>query len=138
MGDDSGAVPIPGAVSAALSGASGPVGFAKRRNRGVANIRKRAEDEEQQDGEGQDDEASVQRRSKAQRGDPVAFSTKRAVDGAQDGEGIKDIRFTYDSNRGIQQQHDARVTGMLETETATDRDARCACPSCAFNLLHLP
>lgn len=83
-----------------------------KRNRG--NVRKRGgEEDEVPDGE----ETEIVRENKMHKKNPLAFSTKR--EGA--GESVK---LLYKSDRQLQQADDQGATREVETETATDRDAR--------------
>ena len=86
--------------------------FAKPRNRG--NVRKR---EKQGDDETEEQETEVQRQAKQQKKNPMAFSTK--TEG-----GSSSVKLLYESDRRLQQSDDQGATRQVETETATDRDAR--------------
>ena len=104
------------AASAAAkeAAAAGPVGFAKRKNRG--NIRKRAADEEGQAAAGGDDGGGgVVRKAAKQKESSMAFTTKR-TDRAE--------LFAFESNNAAQQARDSGATATNEQETAHDRDAR--------------
>lgn len=72
------------------------------------------------DGDGDDDPTSVVRRAKAARGDPLAFSTRRAADSSGD------AAVTFTSTASALASKDTTATRTLETETEFDRDARCA------------
>ena len=87
--------------------------FSKPRNRG--NVRKRgAESEKEQD----EAETDVVRHAKQQKKNPMAFSTKTET-------ANQSAKLLYESDRRIQQADDQGATRQVETETATDRDARC-------------
>lgn len=97
-----------------------PVAFAKRKARG--NVRKRTLDEAE-DAVSPEDAVSAAiaasgKRSKAIKGGST-FSTKKAGDD-------KLQTFKFASTKTLQQQGDQGATAVLETETAYDRDARCA------------
>jgi hypothetical protein len=64
----------------------------------------------------EDDPTSVVRKAKAQRGDPLAFSTKT--------EAKEDLSVTYSSVAGALAAKDTSAFNVLETETQFDRDAR--------------
>ena len=107
------------ALAAAMSAT-----FAKRKNRS-ANIRKRAADKtgnEEDAGEAEDDAgASVVRKAKQSRGEPLQFSTKNersSIDHAALAGVIHEGSLAIGSGR------DSHATAMLETETQVDRDAR--------------
>lgn len=85
-----------------------------RKNRG--NVRKRESIEEDPEADG---ETEIGRQAKAQKKNPMAFTTKR------EGGGEK-VKLLYESSRQIQQADDQGATRELETETAKDRDARYA------------
>ncbi|KAF8065524.1 zZinc finger CCCH domain-containing protein 1 [Scenedesmus sp. PABB004] len=119
--DDEGAAPAAAAdAPAAAAAAAAPAPAAAkppRKNRG--NLRKRAPaDGDGGDGGGGDDDGtSVVRKAKAQRGDPLAFSTKKEA--GADGHGV-----TFASSAAPLAAKDESATRALETETEFDRDAR--------------
>ncbi|KAK3235114.1 hypothetical protein CYMTET_54666 [Cymbomonas tetramitiformis] len=87
-------------------------GFKKRKDRG--NVRKRAN---VSDDEGEARGSSVVRSSKAKKESAIEASSSKGKTGGS-------TRFAYESNRQVQTHNDQGATKMLETETATDRDAR--------------
>ena len=89
--------------------------FPKKKNRG--NIRKRPRDEDEPDGA----VAVAVPAARMKPGKPAsaAFTTKKAED-----EKLQTFKFA--SSKTLQQQTDQGATRTLETETQTDRDARCA------------
>lgn len=103
----------PGTVESdqqAVAQASATAGMFKKRNRG-ANIRKRAEDDEDEQ-----DEGGVVRKQKQVKGEPLAFSTKR--------EDKPDVHLTYEGSKALQSGRDDTVTRINEIDTSADRDAR--------------
>lgn len=95
-------------------------GFAKpRRNRN--NVRKRPTVEDE---EGPRDSALEERedlqRAKLQKKATNTFTTKEASTG-------RGVKLLYESDRNLQQASDQGATREVETETATDRDARYIC-----------
>ena len=99
--------PAPAAVQAATAT------FPKRKNR--ANLRKKDAEEEEEE---QNDQSAVVKKAKQARGDSLMFTTK--TDRAEDLSGVQ-----YQANQAIQSGRDSLATAKLETETETDRDARC-------------
>jgi RING finger protein 113A len=99
--------------AAADAAAAVPVGFAKRKNRG--NMRKRAAAEGEGEEE-QDDGTQVVRKAKQQRGEPLAFTTKK--------EDREEVLFKYEGTRALPKQRDDLATRALNTETEFDRDGR--------------
>ncbi|GAX83907.1 hypothetical protein CEUSTIGMA_g11331.t1 [Chlamydomonas eustigma] len=85
--------------------------FAKRKNRGNQNTRKKADADEEDD----NDQTAVVKKAKQIR--PNTFTTK--TERTEDLSGVQ-----YDSNKSIQAGRDTLATAMLETETELDRDAR--------------
>lgn len=108
------------ALAAAVQAAT--ASFAKRNRGNRSNLRKRPAEEE---GSGQptdnvtaedDDPTVVQRKAKAIRGEPLAFTNKT--------ENTESVHVAFESSRTIQSGKDESVFKVLETETQTDRDAR--------------
>jgi hypothetical protein len=85
----------------------------QRKNRG--NLRKRATEDEAA-APAEDDQTAVVRKAKQQRGEPLAFSTKK--------DGPQDVAVTYASTAAALAARDESATRALETETEFDRDAR--------------
>jgi hypothetical protein len=85
----------------------------QRKNRG--NLRKRATEDETA-APAEDDQTAVVRKAKQQRGEPLAFSTKK--------DGPQDVAVTYASTAAALAARDESATRALETETEFDRDAR--------------
>ena len=106
------AEPSSAAVEAA---AQAPVGFARKGARNRGNIRKRPTADEGGSGD-EEDATKVVRKAKTVRGEPLTFTNKQ--------EGAEEVHVTYESNKAIQSGKDNLATRELETETATDRDAR--------------
>ena len=92
-------------------------GFVKpRRNRN--NVRKRLASEADDDDLGTAlEEREAAQKAKLQKQAPNTFSTKER-DSAQG------VKLLYESDRKLQQATDQGATREVETETATDRDAR--------------
>ncbi|WIA16526.1 hypothetical protein OEZ85_013203 [Tetradesmus obliquus] len=86
----------------------------QRKNRG--NLRKRATDDDAAAAEADDDKTAVVRKAKQQRGEPLAFSTKK--------EGPQDVAVTFASTAAALAARDESATKTLETETEFDRDSR--------------
>lgn len=105
--------PTPPNTSAVEAATAAPA-FPKKKNRG--NIRKRPNEDEGQAVDAQEDDSAVVRKAKTVRGDPLAFSNKV--------EGADEVHVTWESSKALQTGKDETVFKMLETETATDRDAR--------------
>jgi RING finger protein 113A len=97
--------------AAAEAAGAVPVGFAKRKNRG--NMRKRDVGDGAEENE---DSTQVVRKAKQQRGDPLAFSTKK--------EDKDEVLFKYEGSRALPKERDDLATGTLNTETEFDRDGR--------------
>ncbi len=105
-----------GPSSEALAAAT-QVTFAKRaRNR--SNLRKRG-NEEGGDAEGGDDDdpTRVERKAKTARGDMLTFASGQKVDDA--------VTVAFEGTKAVPTGRDESVFKRLETETETDRDARC-------------
>jgi hypothetical protein len=125
--------PDPSALAAATATAT----FSRRKNRN-ANIRKRAVDDgeddnvaetvaaglqggaDEEDGEGPGASVVI-RKAKQARGGDLAFSTRieRTAD-----EIAAVVGVMYEGSMKIGSGRDSLATGMLETETQLDRDAR--------------
>lgn len=93
-------------------GPAAPVAMKQRKNRG--NLRKRATDEA---GFAEEDNTAVVRKAKQQRGEPLAFSTKKD-------DKDKDVSVTFASTAAALAAKDESAFKTLETETEFDRDAR--------------
>lgn len=92
-------------------------GFKKpRRNR--SNMRKRPNDdfEDEELVSGLEEREALQR-AKLQKQAPNTFSTKEPSS-------KQSVKLLYESDRNLQQATDQGATREVETETATDRDAR--------------
>ncbi len=90
--------------------------FKSRRNR--SNVRKRPASEEDEDDltPAMEEREAIQR-GKLQKKAPNTFTTNDV--------GSKDsVKLMHESNRTLQQATDQGATREVETETATDRDAR--------------
>lgn len=109
------AAALPGPSEAAReAAANAPVGFARRKGGARGNIRKRAAEEEGD--EGGPGAGGVQRKAQRAKEAPLAFTTKRED---------KFETFKFESSDRLQQTGDQGATRQLETETQHDRDARC-------------
>ena len=97
--------------AAVEAAAAVPVGFARRKNRG--NMRKRAVEGEEEE---QDDGTQVVRKAKQQRGEPLAFTTKK--------EDKEEVLLKYEGTRALPKSRDDLATRTLNTETEFDRDGR--------------
>jgi hypothetical protein len=109
------------ALAAAVQAAT--ASFAKRNRGNRGNLRKRPADEEGQQQQTDnvtaaedDDPTVVQRKAKAIRGEPLAFTNKT--------DNKESVHVAFESSRTIQSGKDESVFKVLETETETDRDAR--------------
>lgn len=98
----------------AVAPAAAPVTMKQRKNRG--NLRKRGTEDEATAAQAEDDQTAVVRKAKQQRGEPLAFSTKK--------DGSQDVAVTFASTAAALAARDESATRALETETAYDRDAR--------------
>lgn len=108
------AADAPAAAEMAPPAAAAPVAMKQRKNRG--NLRKRATDDDAAAAEADDDKTAVVRKAKQQRGEPLAFSTKK--------EGPQDVAVTFASTAAALAARDESATKTLETETEFDRDSR--------------
>ena len=91
--------------------------FQARKNR--SKVRKRAASEEDDDDEltpAMDEREAIQR-AKMQKSAPNTFSTQETAN-------KKSVKLLHESDRMLQQATDQGATREVETETATDRDAR--------------
>jgi hypothetical protein len=120
--DGAGQGPSSEALAAAVQAAT--ASFAKRNRGNRGNLRKRPADEEGQQQQQtdnvtaaeDDDPTVVQRKAKALRGEPLAFTNKT--------DNKESVHVAFESSRAIQSGKDESVFKVLETETETDRDAR--------------
>lgn len=107
----------------ALAAATSAPTFAKRKNR--SNLRKRAADETANEDEPAEEadaeDASVVRKIKQSRGEPLQFST-RSERPAGDNASLAGV--LHEGSMAIGTGRDNHATAMLETETHIDRDGR--------------
>ena len=91
--------------------------FKPRKNK--SNVRKRPASEEEDDEvtPAMEEREAIQR-AKMQKSAPNTFRT-------QDTASKKSVKLLHESDRMLQQATDQGATREVETETATDRDARC-------------
>ncbi|GFH11474.1 hypothetical protein V8C86DRAFT_2877883 [Haematococcus lacustris] len=102
--------------SAALSASTSQ---SSKRPRNRANLRKRPTDDDAAAGADGSEDATVVTRKAARgiRGEPLTFNSHQEV-------ADKEVHVTFDTSRTIQSGRDESVFKALETETATDHDAR--------------